>query len=184
MLVTQLVTGFGLAGAAGLNAYIPLLVLGVLGRFEVVSLQGPFEILMHPAVLAVTSVLLAIELAVDKVPALDHVNDVLQTFVRPVAGAIVFAAGSGALGDVSPPVLLVCGLVTAFGVHSSKAIARPVVHAASLGTGGPVVSAAEDVLSAAASLLALFAPLVGLTLFAVVGLVGFRLILKWNRAKA
>lgn len=170
MLVTQLITGLGLAGSAGLNAYIPLLAVSVLGRLGLVELKEPFDLLAHPAVIAVTAVLLLIELLVDKVPAVDHLNDVVQTFVRPVAGALVFAAGSGALVDLPAPVLLVAGLFTAFGVHVTKAAARPVVHAASVGTMGPAVSVAEDVVAVLLSLLALFAPLLAVVF---VGLVAF-----------
>lgn len=170
MLVTQLLTGFGLAGSAGLNAYIPLLAISLLGRFNVITLKGPFEVLTHPAVIAVTAVLLAVELLVDKIPAVDHVNDALQTFVRPAAGALVFAAGSGAIGDVPPVALLACGLVTSFGVHATKAIARPVVHTATLGTGGPVVSVAEDLASVTGALLAIFAPFLAAAFF---GLLAF-----------
>ena len=114
MLVTQLLTGFGLAGSAGLNAYVPLLAISVLGRFGVITLKGPFEVLTHPAVIAVTVVLLLVELLVDKIPAVDHANDVIQTFIRPAAGALVFAAGSGAISDVPPVALLAAGLVIVF----------------------------------------------------------------------
>ncbi|MCA3013666.1 MAG: DUF4126 domain-containing protein [Myxococcaceae bacterium] len=178
MLVTHLLTGFGLAGSAGLNAYVPLLVVSVLGRLGVLRLEEPFLVLTHPAVIAVTAVLLVIELTVDKLPAIDHLNDALQTFIRPVAGALVFAAGSGALRDVSPVLLVVCGLVTALSVHATKAVARPVVHAATLGTGGPVVSAAENVVAVAGSLLAVFAPMFVLGFFVVLGLLAYRLVVR------
>lgn len=165
VLVTQLLTGFGLAGSAGLNAYVPLLAISVLGRFGVITLRGPFEILTHPVVIGVTVLLLLVELLVDKIPAVDHVNDLIQTFIRPAAGALVFAAGSGAVSDVPPVALLAAGLVTAFSVHATKAVARPIVHTATLGTGGPVVSLAEDVAAVVGSLLAVFAPLLGLAFF-------------------
>jgi hypothetical protein len=178
MLVTQLLTGFGLAGSAGLNAYIPLLLVSVLGRLGVVHLQEPFEVLTHPAVIAVTAVLLLVELTVDKIPAVDHVNDVLQTFVRPAAGALVFAAGSGAITDLPPVVLIACGLVTAFSVHATKAAARPVVHAATLGTGGPVVSTAENLVAVAGSLLAVFAPMLVVGFFVVAGYAAYRVVVR------
>lgn len=174
MLVTQLLTGFGLAGSAGLNAYVPLLAISVLGRFGLITLQAPFDVLTHWAVIAVTVVLLLVELFVDKIPAVDHANDVLQTFVRPVAGALVFAAGSGAIGEVPPAALVACGLVTAFGVHATKAIARPIVHTATLGTGGPLVSATEDLVSVTGSLLSLFAPLLAVVFFALLGFGAFQ----------
>ncbi len=174
MLVTHLLTGFGLAGSAGLNAYVPLLAVSVLGRLGVITLKEPFDLLAHPVVIGVTVVLLLIELFVDKLPAIDHLNDALQTFIRPVAGAVVFAAGSGAIGDLPPVALVACGLVTAFGVHATKAIARPVVHTATLGTGGPLVSATEDVVAVTGSLLSIFFPLLAVVFFALLGFGAFQ----------
>lgn len=175
MLVTQLLTGFGLAGSAGLNAYVPLLAISLLGRFGVITLRGPFEILTHPVVIGVTVLLLLVELLVDKIPAVDHVNDVIHTFIRPAAGALVFAAGSGAISDVPP---LAAGLVTAFSVHATKAIARPVVHTATLGTGGPVVSLAEDLAAVVGSLLAVFAPVMGLAFFTLLAWFAWKGVMK------
>src|SRR5215470_14358333 len=101
-LVTSLLTGLGLAGAAGLNAYVPLLGVALLGRMHVVPLAAPFDVLMHPVAIAALVLLLALEVVVDKVPGADHANDVVQTFIRPAAGALLFLGGSGAAGQVSP----------------------------------------------------------------------------------
>ena len=68
-LVASLLTGVGLAGAAGLNAYIPLLGVAVLGRMHVLTLAAPFDVLMHPVAIGVLAALLALEIVVDKVPA-------------------------------------------------------------------------------------------------------------------
>ncbi|CAN5419564.1 hypothetical protein BH10ACT9_BH10ACT9_45510 [soil metagenome] len=90
----QLLTGVGLATAAGLNAYIPMLMLGLLARFtDVVALPGGWSWLENGWVLALVGVLLVIEIVADKVPALDSINDTVQTFVRPTAGGIVFGSG-------------------------------------------------------------------------------------------
>jgi hypothetical protein len=163
----ELLTGLGLAGAAGLNAYVPLLGVAVLSRFQVLSLAPPLDLLGHPLVLAVLVVLLALELLVDKVPVADHVNDVVQTFVRPAAGALLFLGGSGAAGQVPPMVLIIAGLITAFGVHATKAAVRPAVNATTLGTATPLVSAVEDLASAGTTLVAVFAPVLILLLLAL-----------------
>jgi hypothetical protein len=99
-LLTSLLTGLGLAGAAGLNAYVPLLGVALLGRAHLLTLASPFDLLMHPVAIGVLVVLLALEVVVDKVPGADHVNDVVQAFVRPAAGALLFLGGSGAAGHV------------------------------------------------------------------------------------
>lgn len=173
-LVASLLTGLGLAGAAGLNAYIPLLGVAVLGRMHVLSLASPFDVLMHPVAVGALVVLLALELVVDKVPAADHVNDLVQTFVRPAAGAVLFLGGSGAAGQVPPLVLLLAGLLTAFGVHATKAAVRPAVNVATLGMGTPVVSLIEDVLSAITTLVAVLVPVLVILLLAGLLWVGLR----------
>lgn len=174
MLVTTLLTGLGLAGAAGLNAYIPLLGVGLLARAHVLALSPPFDVLTHPVAIGVLVLLLALEVVVDKVPGADHVNDVVQTFVRPAAGAVLFLGGSGAAGHVPPLVLLVAGLVTAFGVHATKAAVRPAVNVATLGVGTPVVSLIEDVLSALTTLVAVLVPVLVVLLLAALLWVGLR----------
>ena len=93
----ELLTGFGLATAAGLNAYIPLLALGLLGRFtHLVTLPHGWTWLENGWVMAIVAVLLVVEVVADKIPALDSVNDAIQTFVRPTAGGIVFGSGTAA----------------------------------------------------------------------------------------
>jgi hypothetical protein len=115
-------------------------------------------VLQSPWVLGALAVLLAVELVVDKVPGADHVNDLVQTLVRPAAGAVLFASQAGLTESLDPRLAAVLGLVLAFGVHATKAVARPVMNAATLGVSAPVVSLAEDVASAGTSLLAVLAP--------------------------
>ena len=87
-------TGFGLATAAGLNAYIPLLAMGLLGRFtHLITLPPGWAWLENGWVIGIVAVLLLVEIVADKIPALDSINDTVQTFVRPTAGGIVFGSG-------------------------------------------------------------------------------------------
>ena len=184
MDISQIITAFGLAGSAGLNAYIPLLLVSVLGKLGVIHLNAPFDVLTNPLVIVVLAALLVVELVVDKVPGADHVNDVVQTIVRPAAGAILFAGNSGAIGNLSPELSLALGLVMAFGVHAAKAAARPVVNATTLGVGAPIVSVVEDVTSLVGSLLAIFLPLVFLIFVGVIAFVIYRVSDKFKRAFA
>lgn len=92
----ELLTGAGLATAAGLNAYIPLLVFGLAARFlDWVQLPPAWAWLSNEWVLLVIGVLLVLEIVADKIPAVDSVNDIVQTVVRPTAGGILFGAGTG-----------------------------------------------------------------------------------------
>jgi hypothetical protein len=166
-----ILTGIGLAAPAGLNAYIPLLILALADRATTrVTLYAPYDVLSSNAGIAVLVVLLTIEVAVDKIPGLDHLNDIVQSFVRPAAGAIVALASTTGVVAVNPAVMLLLGLVLSGSVNMVKVTSRPAV---TLGTGGilnPVVSVAEDFVATAASLIAIFLPglvLLILALFAV-----------------
>ena len=163
--LSNIATSFGLASSAGLNAYLPLLIVALTARFTtLLTLNPPFNALTDNLVIGVLVVLLLIETFVDKVPAVDTINDAIQTFVRPVAGAILFAANASVISDMSPALAVVCGLVLAGGVHAVKATVRPVVTASTGGLGNPVVSTAEDVASAAVTVTAILWPLVGVAL--------------------
>ena len=174
----EALTGTGLAASAGLNAYIPLLLMGLLARFtDTIDLPGGWTWLSNGWVLLILAVLLSIEMVADKVPVVDHLNDVVQTVVRPTAGGLAFGAGSGAKTvTVSDPgsfftshqwVPVVAGVLIAFCVHGVKAAARPVVNVSTAGFGAPIVSTIEDFGSVAMSLVAVLLPvlvLVGLVL--------------------
>ncbi len=157
--VNGLMAAFGLSASAGLNAYIPLLVVGLLARYTPwVRLNPPWDALAHGGVLAGLAVLAAVEFLADKVPAVNHLNDALQTFVRPVAGAIVFAASTQAIA-VPPALALLAGLIVAGSVHATKAaVVRPAVTASTAGAANPIVSFLEDVLALVTSLVALLIP--------------------------
>lgn len=180
MVLLNILSGFGLSGCAGLNAYIPLLLVAALGRAGVIQLAAPFDVLSSTWALALLGVFLVVEVVVDKVPGADHVNDVVQTAVRPAAGALLFAAEAGVVRSVPAPVWLVAGLVTALGVHGVKAAARPAVTASTLGVGTPVVSLVEDVVALGGSLLAIFLPVVGALFAALAAWLGWRL---WRRVR-
>jgi amino acid transporter len=168
--VLEALTGTGLAASAGLNAYIPLLIMGMLARFtDAIHLPQGWAWLSNGWVLAILAALLAVEVVADKVPLVDHVNDVAQTVVRPTAGGIVFGAGaSSQTATVTDPgaffgshqwVPIAAGVLIAFCVHGVKAASRPVINATTAGFGAPVASTAEDIGSIVMSLFAILLPI-------------------------
>jgi hypothetical protein len=166
--ISNLLTAFGLSSASGLNAYIPLLIVALTARLtDWIKLSPPFDILANEWVIGALIVLLVIEMIVDKIPAADSLNDVIQTFVRPAAGAILFAASTNAL-EVHPVLAAILGLVLAFSVHAVKATARPVVTVSTGGLGNAFVSVGEDVVSAGVSLTAIVVPMIIGFLLAIV----------------
>ncbi|TKJ28908.1 MAG: hypothetical protein CEE40_10310 [Chloroflexi bacterium B3_Chlor] len=154
-------TAFGLSVSAGLNAYLPLLVVALMARLTgVITLSPPYDLMTNGWIILVIVVLLAIEVLADKIVAVDTVNDILQTFIRSTAGAILFAASSSVISDIHPALALICGLLVAGGVHAVKATVRPVVTATSGGVLNPVVSAVEDVTALIMTVLSILVPLV------------------------
>ena len=122
--MTGIFSAFGLSASAGLNAYLPLLIVALCARFNLFTLNEPFDAMTSWWVIGVLAVLLIIEVVVDKIPAVDTVNDVVQTVVRPAAGAILFAASANVIDDVSPVLSIILGLLVAGSVHTAKARAR------------------------------------------------------------
>jgi len=165
----DVLTGITLAGPAGLNAYIPLLALAAAQRVGWVQLREPFDMLgTWWAILLITAFLI-VEIFADKVPAIDHVNDAIQTFVRPVAGGFLALSTTDG-GRIEPWLALAAGVILAGGVHAVKASARPLINVATGGAGAPVASTVEDVGAAGISALAIAAPLLGfVTVIAGIG---------------
>ena len=171
-------SAFGLSASAGLNAYIPLLVIGVIAHYfpDTLTLSKPFDTLANPWILILIGVLVIIEMVADKVPAVNHINDLIQTFVRPVAGAIAFAASAKVVTNITPVLALACGLLMAGGVHLVKAAAlRPAVTATTAGAGNVPVSIAEDMLAFFASVFAILLPILMGTILVVL----LALVLWW-----
>jgi hypothetical protein len=161
--VLGIFSAFGLSASAGLNAYIPLLVVALMARFtNLVKLNPPYDLLTNWWIIGLLVVLSLVEFLVDKIPAIDHINDfVVQTFVRPAAGAIVFAASTNVVSDINPVLALALGLLMAGSVHAVKSVAvRPAVSAATAGVGDVPVSFAEDVTSTTLSVMSIVVPVV------------------------
>lgn len=159
-VISGILGAFGLSASAGLNAYIPLLVVSLLAKFtDLIALSKPWDALTSWWTIGVLAALVLVEAVADKVPAVDHVNDTIQTFIRPTAGAIVFAASAGSVTEVSPVLSLICGLLVAGTVHTVKSVAvRPLITASTAGMGDPIVSTAEDVVATLISVLSIVLP--------------------------
>ncbi len=172
-----LLTSLGVSAPAGWNAYLALLLVGLGGRFGWVTLSSPYDVLQRPLALVILTVLLTIEVVIDKIPALDSVNDLVGTLVRPVAGAILFAAtapGDSARAEIAA---LLSGALAAGSFHTFKAGTRPVWTASTAGLANPVVSVFEDIAVGATVVLAMLVPVLAmLVLLAILALTVFILL--------
>jgi hypothetical protein len=174
----ELLTGLGLATASGLNAYIPLLALGLLSRFtDLITLPHGWAWLENGWVMAIVAVLLVVEIVADKIPALDSINDTIQTFVRPTSGGIVFGSGTAAqTAAVADPgafvhsgqwIPIVVGVLVALVVSLTKSTVRPAANVATAGVAAPVLSTIEDGVSIALVFVAILIPVVVLVVLAL-----------------
>lgn len=176
----EVLTGTGLAAAAGLNAYIPLLAVGVLSRYSsVIEMPPPLVWLGNGWVLLVVAVLLILECLADKIPAVDHVNDMIQTVLRPLSAGLCFTVGSAAATDAGqgpfgaePGIAFGLGLAIGLIVHLLKATARAMVNTSTAGLGAPVISTIEDLAAVTMTVLALLVPIALLVLALGLGAAG------------
>jgi hypothetical protein len=170
-LIATLGMAFGAAWTSGLNLYAMVATLGLLGRFTTLRLPGDLDVLTSWWVIGTAGALYLVEFVADKIPAVDSTWDLVHTFIRVPAGAIVAAA---ALGDFNPVVQAVAFLVgggIALTSHGTKAATRaalnlnpePATNVAS----SVVASLVEDVIAIAGTVLAVVLPVFMLILVAV-----------------
>jgi hypothetical protein len=154
--------GFGLAASAGLNAFIPLLVVALADRIsDSFDLGRPYDFLSSSTGIVSIMVLLTIELVADKVPRADHVNDLIQSSIRPTAGAVLMMAVVNQSNELHPLVAMLFGLLVAGVVHWYKTITRPAITIETRGMGNPFVSMIEDAMSTVTAVISVIIPLFG-----------------------
>jgi hypothetical protein len=177
-------TALGLSTAAGLNAYIPLLSVGLLSRYtDLIHLSSPWDRLGDPLVLGIVGLVGVADFIGDKVPIVDHVLHVIGTVVAPVVGGVLAFASATAF-DVSPGLAVPLGVAAALATQVGRTAARPVSTVTTGGGANPVVSFAEDGVSGALSITALVWPVMTAVL-AVIVLVGvFLLWRKWSQFRS
>jgi hypothetical protein len=182
-IITNLLAGFGLAAPAGLNAWLPLLITGLAGRFNLIKLNAPFDGLTNTWVLLVIGLLLTIEVFADKIPAVDSINDIIHTVIRPAAGGVLFAAHSGMVGGMDPTFSFILGVLSAGSVHIVKAGARPLITATTGGIGNPLVSFVEDIIAAVSTVLALVVPILAALIMGSIVAFGAWVVWRWRERR-
>ena len=170
MEVFYIFSAFGLSASAGLNAYIPLLVVSLLAKYtDLIVLGPPWDAMTSWWVIGTLIALSIIEVVADKIPAVNHINDIIQSFIRPTAGAIVFAASVSNIAEVNTVLAIIAGLFVSGSVHAVKSLAiRPAVTATTGGTANIPVSIAEDVTSGTVSILSVIVPIIAVSLVIIV----------------
>jgi hypothetical protein len=173
-------TALGLSTAAGLNAYIPLLTVGLLNRYtDLIDLPAPWDNIGDPVVLGMVGVVGLADFIGDKVPIVDHVLHMVGLAVAPVVGGLLALASASAF-DLDPAVTAGLGIAAALATQVGRTAARPVSTAMTGGGGNPVVSLGEDGVSGALAFTAVVWPVVAAVLAAVVLVAVFVIWRKWR----
>jgi len=154
-----------LAFAAGLNVYATIAVIGLSGRFALVSLPESLRVFENPWVIGIALAMYAIEFVADKVPWFDSVWDAVHTLIRPLGGAFIAMTAIG--GDASPAATTIAALIggsTALTTHLTKAGARAAANTSPEPFSNWLLSLGEDVVAVSLSYVALTHPVLALTI--------------------
>ena len=165
--LTAIAVALGAGWASGLNAYAAVLVLGIAQRLGVVALPHDLQVLESPWVLGVAAILFALNFLADKIPYVDSINDVLQTFVRIPAGMLL---AYGAAAGLSPEFSIIAGLLggtLAAGTHLAKTGSRALINTSPEPFSNVFASLGEDVTVLGGLTLAITHPITFLCLLAV-----------------
>jgi len=168
----------GSSFASGLNLYATLGALGLLHRYQVFQLPDSLAILAHPLVLGVAIALYAIEFLADKIPYVDNIWDVVHTFIRPPAAALL---AYGALDDVPETWRVVAALVggsIALTSHGTKASARAAANTSPEPFSNWLLSLGEDAVAVFLAWVAATHPVLAISLVLLLLAVSIYVLIK------
>lgn len=186
-LISTIAIAMGASWVSGINLYASVATLGLLGRFAHLRLPGELEVLTSWWVIGVALALYLVEFFADKIPLVDSTWDVIHTFIRIPAGAVLAA---GAFGDFDRSIQMIALLLgggLAFSSHGTKAATRAMLNVSPEPVSNVVASVAEDILAVVSIVCSVFLPVV---LFIIVGVglvisfVVFKRILRFFRQVA
>lgn len=153
-----MMAGFGFATAAGLNAWITLLLVSIAGKFGLLTLAQPYDVMMSLPIMIFLGVMVLIEGLADKIAGVDHLSHLVHIVLQPIAGAILFASQAGIISEMSPVLAFIVGALVAGTVHAVRATVRPAVTVSTAGLGNAVVSAGEDAAAVTITLATIMIP--------------------------
>jgi len=148
----------GSAWTSGINLYATVTVLGLLQKFGATHLPGGLDVLDNWWIIGVAGFLYLIEFFADKIPYVDSVWDVIHTFIRVPAGAIVAYAATNQMDESVGVIATLLGGGLALSSHGTKAALRAGANLSPEPVSNWVLSIVEDIIAFAGTILAVFAP--------------------------
>lgn len=168
----------GSAWTSGINLYATVAVLGLLEKFKLAHLPGGLDVLGNWWIIGVAAFLYAIEFFADKIPYVDSIWDVVHTFIRVPAGAIVAYAATNQTDSSIQIIATLLGGSLALSSHGTKAALRAGANLSPEPVSNWVLSITEDIIAFLGTIAAVFAPI----LIAIV-LIIFSIFFVWFSPK-
>src|SRR5687767_11587860 len=165
--ISTLAIAMGASWVSGISLYASVATLGLLSRFAHLELPGELQVLTSWWVIGVAVTLYVVEFVADKIPVVDSAWDVIHTFIRIPAGAVLAATAFGDFDKTVQVVAFLLGGGLALSSHGTKAATRAMINTSPEPVSNIVVSTLEDVLAVVSIVLAAFLPVL---LFIVVGI--------------
>jgi hypothetical protein len=156
--ISTLAISMGASWVAGINLYATVATLGLLGRFAHLKLPGELDVVTSWWVIGLALFLFVVEFVADKIQLVDSAWDIIHTFIRIPAGAVLAATAFGDFDRRIQVIALLLGGSLALSSHGTKAAARALINTSPEPVSNIVVSLAEDVLAVVTMVLALFFP--------------------------
>src|SRR5258705_9934806 len=164
--ISTLAISMGASWVSGINLYAAVATLGLLGRFAHLKLPGELEVVTNWWVIGIALVLFVIEFVADKVQFVDSIWDVIHTFIRIPAGAVLAAAAFGDFDRSIQVIALLLGGGLALSSHGTKAATRALINASPEPVSNWVASIAEDIVAVLSVVVSVFVPVL---IFVIVG---------------
>jgi flagellar biosynthesis protein FliQ len=156
--ISTLAIGMGASWVAGINLYATVATLGLLSRFAHLKLPGELEVVTSWWVIGIALFLFVVEFIADKIQLVDSAWDIIHTFIRIPAGAVLAATAFGDFDRRIQVIALLLGGGLALSSHGTKAAARALINTSPEPVSNIVVSLCEDILAVATMVLAMFLP--------------------------
>jgi hypothetical protein len=165
-LISTIAIAMGSSWVSGINLYASVATLGLLGRFANLQLPGELEVLTSWWVIGIAAALYVVEFFADKIPYLDSTWDVIHTFIRVPAGAILAAGAFGDFDRTIQVIALLLGGGLALSSHGTKASTRAMLNVSPEPVSNTVASILEDIIAVVTIVCSLFVPVL---VFVIVG---------------
>jgi hypothetical protein len=175
----------GLSWASGIRLYATVFIMGLLAKYQWISIPTSLEILSNPIVIGVAGFLTVIEFLADKIPYIDSAWDSIQTFIRIPAGALLAMAAINSSDPLIATLSALLGGSLTSMTHATKAGSRVLINTSPEPVSNVATSFGEDGLFLTGGWLALMHPAIFIGVLLIFVLMMFWMLPKvWRGIKS